>query len=351
MSSQYINILTEESNQLIDLRLEGLTWKEIKLNHKTYIPNTRKTDTYINCAVKRIDKIGLDTFKKENKISTVKHLSRLFGISKLQVGDFINKLDIETNYGFEENLGGRSDDDDYINDCVIRAIVLALDITYEKAKELCIRNRFFRYERNPDYDGVCDYTIKKVMRKEGWEFFEYIEKIISNKICLEELFCRSPELKRERLLIFTHGHIFYVHEGVIKDTYIDGFSPIEIISTPSESIDKVKELIELMSPIKNISEPIPQVLNQIANLRWSNPTKNTWKYISERYNITKEDFGILKYDKRYLSEVKKILYNLDQKYILRWSANGRRCLTDLITKRFRINESYSEILSEDLKCI
>ena len=85
---EYIQILKQDSHQVIELRLSGQSWKEIKSNNK-YTSRLRKSDTYIDCVVEKINDTGLESFESiclEKGKSITNYLCRLFGINRSDIG-------------------------------------------------------------------------------------------------------------------------------------------------------------------------------------------------------------------------------------------------------------------------
>ena len=248
----YNLILQEESREAIRLRVQGKSWKEINSNIKL-VSGLRKSDIYVGCVVEYIKLVGLKFFEEKllnrNK-PLINYLEELFGIRKEMMGEFVDSIGIKTSYGFKFDIVDRKlnklDQNRIIGigDCALRTFVSAFNITYEEAKNLCIDNRFFRYESDPIFKGVSDYTIQKVFKLKGWTFISDIDKILSRKISLNDLFHRSPGLKEEKISILTDQHIFYVEKSIIIDTYADGFSNIEIIFVPNDRKNQVIEKIQ-----------------------------------------------------------------------------------------------------------
>lgn len=243
----YIKTLEFESNQVINLRIKNETWDKIKKEYGNCIYDLRKSNTYIRCVSETIKKIGLNYFRsnciRKDK-SIAKHLCHIFGVSRQQTGELMRRIDYELYYSFEQNLGGRSEYDSIeFDDCVVRNFVLCFGITYDESKKLCISNRVFNYEKNPLCNGVSDWTIRKVFRSKEWDYLKNITQLTQNKINLNDLLFRVPELKKERMSILTKGHIFYIDKGVIKDTWDDGFTPIDFIFASVDRIESIERII------------------------------------------------------------------------------------------------------------
>lgn len=246
----YIETLEFESNKVIELRIQGETWKTIKEEYEGYIYDLRKTNTYIRCVSQKIKQIGLQYFysncRRKDKC-IVKHLCRIFGIYYDQAGELIRRIGSKTSYEFEKNLGGRPGNEDPFDDCAVRTFVLCFGISYEESKKLCIENRLFNYEKKPELNGVSDWTIRKVFQSQNWDYLKNITTITQNKVSLNNLLFKIPELKKEKMSILTRGHIFCIDEGVIKDTWEDGFSNIDFIFSPVERINYIEDMIILNS--------------------------------------------------------------------------------------------------------
>ena len=233
------NILRDISFEVIGSRSQGITWKSMKDIYGVHIRTLRKSDTYLSCVSEIINEIGLQNFERicKNESKTIiEYLQKVFGIKKCQIGEVVRKTGIKTSFKFKWDDAGSGSVN---NDCVVRTIGLALDITYDESESLCFENRFFPYEREPVFQGVSDTTILKVFKKNNWDYIKV------SKVSLNDLFYKFPCLKREKLVVITHGHIFYVENGTIRDTWNDGFSSIEFIFAPLERIKEIKNIINL----------------------------------------------------------------------------------------------------------
>ena len=243
---QHIKILKAKSLQAINLRLKGHPWEGIKLENK-YILELRKSNVYLNCVIEKVNSIGLNFFKQnaiKEDVPLHSYLSQLFGLGRRQIGFLIHDLNIDTFCKFEWTSGGRKIKWlEPTNDCAVRTFVSVFDITYEQAIQLCKENQFFSYDQNPLIKGVSDYAIRKVFRSKGWDYLNDITNITKNEMCLEDLFSKCLPLMKEKLVIFTSGHIFYVDQGVIKDTWNDSFAPIDTIFCEIKRQNIIEQLI------------------------------------------------------------------------------------------------------------
>ena len=342
------------TEEIISLRLEGKSWGDIRLEYKK-LYEVRKSNLYTISLINKIKELGISFFETEaNKTrkSIPQYLQDLFGIDRSEIGDIIRKAGFELYYKYQWTSGGRKLSNkqklEYA-DCAIRTFTNAFGISYKKSKKLCIDNSSSFVGKNPEVNGVKDVTIEEILKSKNWSKIEFIKEILSQNISLDGLFCRAPKLKNENLIISTNEHIFYVEKGVLKDRWDDGLSHIEEIYSPDCRKLAVYNSVKNLNPIKNTPlESSSKVFQEIANLRWSSPRSNTWDKISNRFQISKKDWGFIGISEHYIEEVKELFLYIGKEQIKEWETRRIGELDNLISKRFRIKKGYTESVT---RCI
>lgn len=99
-----------------------------------------------------------------------------------------------------------------INDCYIRAIVLATDINYENVEKLFLKKQLCLNKNNPNDKEVVFSVLKDL----GFVQFETINHNTNRGSMKISTFLLSH---KEQYIIYTGNHIAYAENGIVFDTW------------------------------------------------------------------------------------------------------------------------------------